>query len=84
MTAIVNEKTVRFGKSCRDARRTEQKARDVGAPFSVFIVKGATHFSELQPVSALVAKKVLADTGPACNIKFKPEEVRAAFDFAKE
>ena len=67
-----------------DARKMEQRARDAGAPFSAYIVEGATHFTELQPVCALVARKILADTGPKCNIHFKPEEVQAAFDFAKE
>lgn len=69
---------------CRDAKKMEQLARDINAPFSAFIVEGANHFTELQPVSGLVAKKILADTGPKCSIHFKQEEVQAAFDFAKE
>jgi acetyl esterase/lipase len=62
-----------------DARRMEQRAAEVKKPFSAFIVAGGTHFSILQPVSALVAKKILADTGPTCNIAFTQEEVQSAF-----
>lgn len=69
---------------CSDARKMQEKARDEGVLFSAYIVEGATHFSEFQPISALVARKILADTGPKCNIHFKPEEVQAAFDFAKD
>ena len=63
-----------------DARRMEQRAKDAGKPFSAFIVEGGTHFSILQPLTALVAKKILADTGPTCNITFTQDEVQSAFE----
>ena len=62
-----------------DARLMERRAREAGKPFSAFIVEGGTHFSILQPETALVAKKILADTGPACSISFIQEEVQSAF-----
>ena len=41
-------------------------------------VQGATHFSVLAPVNRLLAQKVLADTGPACNIAVTEDEVNKA------
>jgi dienelactone hydrolase len=35
----------------------------------------ADHFSILFPMTRLIAAKILADSGPACNIEFTPEEV---------
>ena len=41
-------------------------------------VQGATHFSVLAPVNRLLAQKILADTGPACNITVTEDEVNKA------
>jgi alpha/beta superfamily hydrolase len=41
-------------------------------------VRGATHFSLLAPVNRLLAAKVVADTGPTCNIAVTEAELNAA------
>ncbi len=41
-------------------------------------VQGATHFSILAPVTRLLAKKILGDNGPECNISVTPDEANAA------
>jgi acetyl esterase/lipase len=38
-------------------------------------INGANHFSTLAPVTRLIAKKILSDNGPACNIGFTDEEL---------
>jgi len=38
-------------------------------------VEGATHFSVLQPITRLVAAKILADDGPTANITFTEAEL---------
>ena len=40
-----------------------------------FSVSGANHFSVLGPTNNLIARKILADTGPQLNIKFSSEEL---------
>lgn len=45
----------------------------------VFIVKGANHFSTLAPLNALIARKILADTGPECAITLTQSELDAPF-----
>jgi dienelactone hydrolase len=40
-------------------------------------IPGATHFSELAPATALIAQKILADTGPTPNIAFSDGELAA-------
>lgn len=41
-------------------------------------VKGADHFSVLQPVTRLIATKILADDGPAANLTFTDAELADA------
>jgi len=41
-------------------------------------VQGATHFSVLQPVTRVVAAKILADDGPTVHISFTDGEMAAA------
>ena len=41
-----------------------------------FPMRGFDHFSVLAPTSALIAKKIVADTGEQCNIAFTEEELR--------
>ena len=43
-----------------------------------FIVKGRNHFSVLAPVLDVLAKKVVADTGPEVNITLTQAELNAA------
>jgi acetyl esterase/lipase len=42
-------------------------------------VQGATHFSILAPTNALIARKILADTGPTTNITFTEQELNQLF-----
>jgi dipeptidyl aminopeptidase/acylaminoacyl peptidase len=42
-------------------------------------VRGASHFSVLAPTNQLVAKKILADDGPKCNLAFTEEELAKSF-----
>jgi dienelactone hydrolase len=44
-----------------------------------FVVAGASHFSILAPATNLVARKILGDTGPACNIEFSAAELNKLF-----
>lgn len=41
-------------------------------------VRGHDHFSVLAPVNRLIAQKILADAGPACDISIRPGELAAA------
>ncbi len=41
-------------------------------------VDGMTHFSILQPMTRLIARKIVGDAGPAANIAFTPGEIEAA------
>jgi pimeloyl-ACP methyl ester carboxylesterase len=63
----------------RPARQMEGLARALGVPFQPYIVGGGDHFSILQPLTAMVARKIKADTGPGCAITISPAEVRRAF-----
>lgn len=44
-----------------------------------FLVKGASHFSILAPTTALIARKILADTGAEPNLGFTREELERPF-----
>jgi dipeptidyl aminopeptidase/acylaminoacyl peptidase len=53
-----------------DARRMEAAARAVGAPLSVTPVPWADHYTLLHPLTRAVAKKIVADAGSTCRIRF--------------
>ena len=38
-------------------------------------VQGADHFSLLAPATGLIARKILTDTGPTCNLSFTEREL---------
>jgi len=61
------------------ARQMERLAQALGVPFQTHIVAGGDHFSILQPLTAMVARKIKADTGPRCAITITPAEVSRAF-----
>nr|WP_276208701.1 prolyl oligopeptidase family serine peptidase [Caulobacter sp. 17J65-9] len=44
-----------------------------------YLVKGGDHFSVLAPTNALIAAKVLADTGPQTNLSFTQDELDKPF-----
>ncbi len=62
-----------------DARKMEQLARKAGVPFTAHLIEGGDHFDVVVPVTELIARKIAADTGPACNIAVSDAEVRQAF-----
>jgi len=42
-------------------------------------VRGADHFSIIGPVTKIIAKRVVQDSGPTCNLTFDVEELARAF-----
>ena len=44
-------------------------------PFHSYVIKGADHFNIIVPVTNLIAKKILEDTGQEVNIKFGNEDI---------
>ncbi len=42
-------------------------------------VKGSDHFATLAPINALIAKKIVLDIGPECNINISPDEINQAY-----
>ena len=52
-------------------------ARNPQVPF--FAIPGADHFTALAPTTALIARKILADTGATASIAFTPDELAAPF-----
>jgi dienelactone hydrolase len=60
-----------------DAARMEKAAAKAGAPFKAFMVKGGDHFTILDPLTRLVAAKVVADVGPA-PVAVTPLEIAKA------
>lgn len=57
-----------------------RRATAAGKKMQAFTLRGGTHFSILRPLIPLIAEKIKADTGDACNISFTREEVQAAFN----
>jgi dipeptidyl aminopeptidase/acylaminoacyl peptidase len=62
-----------------DARRMQGLAQAAKAPFTMYVVKGGTHFNIVRPICALLSDKLRADTGDQCNLSLSPEEVNQAF-----
>ena len=58
-------------------RELEQASQNPLVHFGA--VKGASHFSILQPVTRVIAGKILADNGPELNIAFGDEELNRLF-----
>jgi acetyl esterase/lipase len=64
---------------CRQAADMQFKARKLGVPFEVFVVPDQDHFTVVEPVAKLLAAKMLADTGPTCNITLTQGELQKQF-----
>jgi dipeptidyl aminopeptidase/acylaminoacyl peptidase len=62
-----------------DAREMERRAARVAAPFHAFIVDGGNHFSILRPLTRMLARKLVLDDGPRCNITISSDDIAAAF-----
>ena len=43
-------------------------------------VENQTHFTDIRPVSALIADKILQDIGPSVSINFTKQEIEGAFN----
>lgn len=62
---------------CPDADLMMANAVLTNAPFQAFALPWGDHFSILHKTTRQVAAKIVADTGPACNIAFTKEELNA-------
>ncbi|MCI0456733.1 MAG: alpha/beta fold hydrolase [Gemmataceae bacterium] len=62
-----------------DARRMQGIAQAAKAPFTLYIVKGGTHFNIVRPICTLLAGKLRADTGNQFNVSITADEVNQAF-----
>lgn len=62
-----------------DAPKANQLAKAAGKPFTAFSITSGDHFNIVDPINALIAAKIAADTGPALSIAFSDEEVQRAF-----
>lgn len=60
-----------------DLRDLERRSANPLAQF--FVVRGADHFSILSPTTALIARKILADTGEEPNLDFTQAELDGPF-----
>jgi hypothetical protein len=63
------------------AQKMGRRAANINVPFQAYTLPG-THFDIVHPVTGLVAKKILADTGDTCNVTFTDAELRTAYDEA--
>lgn len=68
----------------RDALKMQSEAKKIQKPFYAFPIHGGNHFNILQPLTELIAKKILADVGPKCNIAFLPDEPQTYFEAHKD
>lgn len=50
-------------------------ANDNNIPFFVYKIKGGDHFNIITPITELIAKKILSDTGETTNIKFDKADI---------
>lgn len=57
------------------AQWMEHEATKAGVPFRSFVALQADHFSILAPLTELIARKIVADTGPTGRISFTAKEI---------
>ena len=76
------EGSIAFGGE--DALQMQQHADAAKAPLKTIIIEGANHFDILRPLTALIAAKAAADTGPKCNISITDAEVATVYDKSRE
>jgi acetyl esterase/lipase len=62
-----------------EAALMKQQAQLAGVPFEAFMIRSGSHFTILDPITRLVARKILQDTGTTCNIQLTAAEVQEAF-----
>jgi Fe-S cluster assembly iron-binding protein IscA/alpha/beta superfamily hydrolase len=69
-----------FEGAAGNARSLQAMARVSKNPkVRFFEIKGANHFNILAPTNRLVAERVVADTGPTCNLAFTQDELNKPF-----
>ncbi len=61
------------------AKKMADRAVTTEVPFQAYTLPG-THFDLLRPVTGLLARKILADTGETCNLTFTDAELRKTYD----
>lgn len=71
------------GGNKSDIESLQRKNNGHNPKLSFTIAKGEDHFTILGPTNALLAEKILKDTGAECSIKITPEEIAAAITKAK-
>jgi hypothetical protein len=59
-------------------RRMEALGAKAAVPFEVHVVHGGDHFSILAPLTRLIARKIVEDTGKTCAIRITDDEIRGA------
>lgn len=62
------------GRGNIDSLRAMAKSPHASA-IHFYPIAGADHFSTLQPTTRLIARKILADSGPEVNIQFSEQEL---------
>lgn len=62
----------------------QRDATAAGRQFKAFPVPGGDHFSIIAPITRMVAKKIVEDTGPQTSIAISKAEVAAAMNSAKQ
>jgi alpha/beta superfamily hydrolase len=61
------------------ALRAIKSAGSQNARLRCLEVRGADHFSVLAPVTAIIAQKIVQDTGPSCSIQLQDSELSRSF-----
>jgi len=56
-----------------------RRAKKADKAFTAFSIREADHFNIVDPINALIAAKIAADTGPTCSIVINDGEVQKAF-----
>lgn len=69
----------RFSPNDHLSTEANRRAKQAGKPFTAFSIREGNHFNIVDPVNALIAAKIAADTGDACSITIDDGEVQKAF-----
>jgi acetyl esterase/lipase len=65
------------GATFGSAQWMAARARESNTPFYAYPVRQASHFTILAPLTELLARKILADTGATTNVQFTQTELDA-------
>jgi pimeloyl-ACP methyl ester carboxylesterase len=85
-TSFIKQPTFYFegdhSQYLNDASRMRRQAMTLKVPFYAFGIRDSGHFNILYPLTHLIAQKILADTGPACNITIDSDDIDKAMSSA--